>query len=44
MRSGFWPRDSDRTPESMEGVWMGSLDVVKRGWAAKREGALRLPG
>ena len=38
MRSGFRPHDRDRTIESMEGVWMGSWAVVKRGWAAKREG------
>ena len=23
MRSSFWPRDRDRTTESMEGVWIG---------------------
>ena len=38
MGSGFRPHDRDRTTESMEGVWMGSWAVVKRGWAAKREG------
>ena len=38
MRSGFRPHDHDRTTESMEGVWMGSWAVVKRSWAAKREG------
>ena len=38
MRSGFRPHDRDRMTESMEGVWMGSWAVVKRGWAAKREG------
>ena len=38
MRCGFRPHDRDRTPESMERVWMGSWDVVKRGWAAKRRG------
>ena len=38
MRSGFRPHDRDQTAESMEGVWMGSWAVVKRGWAAKREG------
>ena len=38
MRSGFRPHDHDPTTESMEGVWMGSWAVVKRGWAAKREG------
>ena len=38
MRSGFRPHDRDRTTESMEGVWMGSCAVVKRVWAAKREG------
>ena len=40
MESGFRPRDRDRTTESMEGVWMGSWAVVKRGWAAKKEGFL----
>ena len=38
MRCGFRPHDGDRTTESMEGVWMGSWAVVKRGWTAKREG------
>ena len=38
MGCGFRPHDRDRTIESMEGVWMGSWAVVKRGWAAKREG------
>ena len=38
MRCGFRPHDRDRTTESMEGVWVGSWAVVKRGWAAKREG------
>ena len=38
MRCGFRPHDRDRTTESMDGVWMGSWFVVKRGWAAKREG------
>ena len=38
MRSGFRPHDRDRTTESMEGVWMGSWAVVKRGWASNREG------
>ena len=38
MRCGFRPHDRDRTTESMEGVWLGSWAVVKRGWAAKREG------
>ena len=38
MRCGFRPHDHDRTTESMEGVWMGTLAVVKRCWAAKREG------
>ena len=30
MRSGFRPRDHDRTTESMEGVWMG-YGPVRRG-------------
>ena len=38
MGSGFRPHDRDRTTESMEGVLMGSWTMVKRGWAAKREG------
>ena len=38
MGSAFRPHDHDRTTESMEGVWMGSWAMVKRGWAAKREG------
>ena len=38
MRCGFRPHDRDPTTESMEVVWMGSWAVVKRGWAAKREG------
>ena len=44
MRCGFRPHDRDPTTECMEGVWMGSWAMVKRGWAAKREGfqAMRL--
>ena len=38
MRCGFRLHDRDRTTESMEGIWMGSWDVVNRGWAEKREG------
>ena len=38
MGSGFRPHDHDPTTESMEGIWMGSWAVVKRVWAAKREG------
>ena len=38
MECGFRQHDRDRATESMEGVWMGSWAVVKRGWAAKREG------
>ena len=38
MRCGFRPHDRDRMTETMEGVRMGSWDVVKRGWAAKRRG------
>ena len=38
MRSVFRPHDGDGTTGSMEGVWMGSWVVVKRSWAAKREG------
>ena len=38
MGCGFRPHDHGPTTESMEGVWMGSRVVVKRGWAAKREG------
>ena len=38
MGCGFRPHDYDPTTEIMEGVWMGSRAVVKRGWATKREG------
>ena len=37
MMCGFWPRDRDRTTESMEGVWMGSRAVMKWCWAATKE-------
>ena len=40
MRSGFRPRDRDRTTESTEGVWMCSWAEVKQGWDAKRRGVL----
>ena len=44
MGSDFRPHDHDPMTESMERVRMGSWAVVKRGWAAKREGfrAMRL--
>ena len=38
MRCGFRPHDRDRTTERMGGGWVRSWAVVKRGWAAKREG------
>ena len=38
MSCGFLPHDHDRTTDSMEAVRMGSWAMVKRGWAAKREG------
>ena len=38
MKSGFRPRDRDRTTESMEGVWMGFGPVWKGCWAARRRG------
>ena len=38
MGSGFCPHNRDRTTERMEGVCMGYWAMVKRGWAAKREG------
>ena len=41
MRSGFQPRDRDRTPESMEGSLLGFGPVWKGFWAAKGEGGFR---
>ena len=38
MRCGFRPHDRDRMTKSKEGVCMGYGAMVKRGWAAKREG------
>ena len=37
MRSGFRPRDRDRTTESMEGVRMGFGPHWKGCWAATKE-------
>ena len=40
MRSGFRPRDRDRTTESMEGSLLGFGPLWKGCWAAKRRGVL----
>ena len=38
MRSGFRPRDRDRTTESMEGSVLGFGPLWKGCWAATKEG------
>ena len=43
MRSGFRPRDRDRTTESMEGSLLGFGPLWKGCWAAKREGLYGYP-
>ena len=43
MRSGFRPRDRDRTTEIMEGSWMGFGPLWRGCWAAKREGLYGYP-
>ena len=40
MRSGFRPRDRDRTTESMEGSWMG-FGPLWKGVGLQREGVFR---
>ena len=39
MRSGFRPRDRDRTTESMEGSLLGFGPLWKGCWAATKEGS-----
>ena len=43
MRSGFRPRDRDRTTESMEGVWMGYWATLEGCWAAHKRGLCGYP-
>ena len=38
MRSGFRPRDRDRTTESMEGSLLGFWATLEGCWDAKRKG------
>ena len=43
MRSGFRPRDRDRTTESMEGSWMGFGPLWEGCWAAHERGFYGYP-
>ena len=43
MRSGFQPRDRDRTTESMEGSWLGLWLLWKGCWAAHKRGFCGYP-
>ena len=43
MRSGFRPRERDRTTESMEGVWMCYWSILEGCWDAHKRGFYGYP-